>query len=200
MSKKILPAGSEVLMVVAHPDDETIWAGGLILNNPQASWTIVCLCRASDPDRAPKFAKVVKALGARGIILDLEDEGKLNLRASIKPIKKLVLEVVNKQSFDFVFTHGLNGEYGHERHISTHLAIKELVRSQKLKCGQLWCFDYKKLTKYKLAPKAGADYQIKLKAETFERKLSLMTKIYGFEAGGIDAGYCTNPESYKRLI
>ena len=38
----------EALVIVAHPDDETIWMGGTILKNKNWKWTILSLCRASD--------------------------------------------------------------------------------------------------------------------------------------------------------
>jgi LmbE family N-acetylglucosaminyl deacetylase len=49
-----------VAVIVAHPDDETLWAGGTILSHPSWQWFIVCLCRGSDKDRAPKFLKHYK--------------------------------------------------------------------------------------------------------------------------------------------
>lgn len=60
--------------IVAHPDDETLWAGGTILMHPAIKWTIISLCRKSDPDRAPKFFRVVKEYNAVGIMGGLDDE------------------------------------------------------------------------------------------------------------------------------
>ena len=49
-----------VALIVAHPDDETLWAGGTILSHPSWKWFIVCLCRKSDKKRATKFYKVLQ--------------------------------------------------------------------------------------------------------------------------------------------
>ena len=35
-------------VIVAHPCDETLWAGGTILSQPAWNWFIATLCRASD--------------------------------------------------------------------------------------------------------------------------------------------------------
>ena len=60
-------------ILVAHPDDETLWAGGFVLEHAEWDWFIGTLCRASDPDRAPKFARVLERLHARGAMLDMDD-------------------------------------------------------------------------------------------------------------------------------
>src|SRR5512134_878924 len=59
--------------IVAHPDDETLWAGGTMLMHPDSCWTVVTLTRKSDPDRAPKFYKALERFNARGVMGDLDD-------------------------------------------------------------------------------------------------------------------------------
>ena len=60
------------IVVVAHPDDGTLWCG-YILTHPEFLWRVVTLCRAWDPDRAPKFRKVLDRFGALGEMADLDD-------------------------------------------------------------------------------------------------------------------------------
>ena len=62
-----------VVLIVAHPDDETLWAGGTILSHPTWKFFVVCLCRESDEDRAPKFYKALKVLKSEGVMGDLDD-------------------------------------------------------------------------------------------------------------------------------
>ena len=62
-----------VALIVAHPDDEMLWAGGTILSHPSWKCFIVCLCRGSDTERAPRFYKALKVLKSEGIMSDLND-------------------------------------------------------------------------------------------------------------------------------
>src|SRR5674476_426209 len=62
-----------VAVIVAHPDDETLWAGGTMLSHPSWNWFIVCLSRKSDKERATKFYDALKIFKAEGIMGDLDD-------------------------------------------------------------------------------------------------------------------------------
>src|SRR5512141_423783 len=73
VERKTSPSPPTAALMVAHPDDETLWAGGFVLEHAEWDWFIGTLCRASDPDRAPKFARVLERLHAHGAMLDMED-------------------------------------------------------------------------------------------------------------------------------
>ncbi len=200
--KKKSEKQESALVVVAHPDDETIWMGGFILEHPEIDWTIFSVCRASDPDRAPKFLKAAKYFGAKGVIKDLEDEGKFGIKQSVVLVESLLKKYFSKDKFDYLFTHGANGEYGHERHIAVIKAVKKALTNKIIVAKLAYGFNYKKADrkKYgKLEPGKNSDLLLKLKPKTFTQKKKIMTKIYGFNPRGIDVGYCTNPESFKKI-
>lgn len=194
MKKLQLAPKTDALVIIAHPDDETIWLGGVLAKFPQVNWTILALCRASDRDRAPKFKKVCAHFDAHAIITDLEDEGKLNIQQSLIPIKKLLVGAIKNKKFDYLFTHGLNGEYGHERHIAVHLAVKQLLTKKFLRANETFFFNYKKTD---LSPKADSDFVLKLSKQELADKKKVMMDIYKFSANGIDVGYCTKIEGFK---
>ena len=78
MKRKL--AGLKALVIVAHPDDETIWLGGFISRHPGIKWTIFSLSRASDNDRLQKFLRVCRYFNAKPIIADVPDEGDISLK------------------------------------------------------------------------------------------------------------------------
>ncbi|PIT87107.1 MAG: PIG-L family deacetylase [Candidatus Magasanikbacteria bacterium CG10_big_fil_rev_8_21_14_0_10_40_10] len=186
---------ARALVIVAHPDDETIWMGGTILKHPEVKWTIFSLCRGDDTDRAPKFFRVCKYLKTEGLMTNLEDEGLLNIKQSVPLIKKMLLQNLTNKNYNYIFTHGTNGEYGHARHKAVHRSVVTLVSKKNLS-GLLLCFNYELTGEHKLKPKKNSHYIINLTPAEFDRKQSIMSDIYGFDKNGIDAGYCTTIEGF----
>lgn len=184
-------------MIVAHPDDETIWMGGTIFKNPQMDWIIFALCRAADPDRAPKFRRVCEHYGVRVIITDLEDEDIMNVRESIPKIRRIIKQKIGRQKFDYIFTHGLNGEYGHPRHIGAHQAVKNMIKKRKLYGSQFLNFAYKTDNREKVLNDKSAKFFIKLSRRELAGKRNIIKKLYGFSRHSFENLSCLPLETFK---
>ena len=187
------------LVVIAHPDDETIWLAGLILLSPKINWTVLCLSRSGDADRAPKFKQVAKKLNFKYYHEDLDDMEKFSFQKHVHLAKNLITKNIGTASFDFIITHGSNGEYGHRDHKSIHEAVCDLLIHSKLNIPTALFLHYKKPHKKipLLIPRSKADLIIKLPSKIFKTKIDIMSKIYGFDSNGIDASYCTRVEAFK---
>lgn len=198
MKELVLKSGKRALVLVAHPDDETIWMGGTILTNKQVEWTCFSLCRLSDNDRRPKFRRVCRFLNARSMMADFDDEGRVGLSESIGLIKSLVKKRLQGRAYDYIFTHGLNGDYGHERHIGLSKAVKALQAEGFFKGARVFYFSYKKNNRNRttMAPSLSAEIRKKLPEKIFLEKKRIVSEMYGYPYMGIDVGLCTREEAF----
>jgi LmbE family N-acetylglucosaminyl deacetylase len=199
MSKhNIFEDAKTALVVVAHPDDETLWSGGTILSHPEINWTILTLCRKSDPDRAPKFFKVAKQFGAKGFMADLDD-GPDQKPLKQTDIQKTILNALPEKSFDIILTHNLKGEYTrHLRHEETSQAVLSLWNDSKLKAKQLLLFAYEDGGgKYTPRPVENADIVIKLTKNVWQKKKDIIISSYGFGTDSFESNAVSQVEAFN---
>jgi LmbE family N-acetylglucosaminyl deacetylase len=102
------PAPKNVAVIVAHPDDETLWAGGTILSHPFWNCFIVSVCRGNDTERAPKFYNALKVLKSEGNMGDLDDGPDQN-PLDEDEVEQTILNLLPEKHYDLVFSHNPNG-------------------------------------------------------------------------------------------
>ena len=142
-----------ILAFFAHPDDETMLAGGTLILLAQSGATVHYLCATrgeggevgEPPLCTPDFLGIVRERemrcaveeigGASVSFLDYVDPkiGQDNeLYAYTDDLLTLtgqVRDAIRKTGADAVITHGSNGEYGHPAHRISHQAARRAVES-----------------------------------------------------------------------
>jgi hypothetical protein len=202
------------LVIVAHPDDETIWMGGLMIRHPRWDWHILSLCRGDDADRAPRFQKAAREYGALAAISDLDDSPELKpLSPDLCEIKDRIKTHIGEvpdgrpdvcemrlavcDRFDLIFTHGVRGEYTrHLRHEQVHRAVCEMWAAGDLK-GELIFFAYEDgRGAYTPRPASEARIRLQLTAEEYVRKTHVLKDIYGHGRGSFEAACAGMVEAF----
>jgi len=114
----------KALLVVAHPDDETIFAGGLILKYQDTQWIIICCTTENDTRRENEFISACK-------FFEEKSHNKiqpipLNLSLNQQHSKEQLIDKLKlyaKDDFDIVLTHNRQGEYGKDHHKMVHHCV-----------------------------------------------------------------------------
>lgn len=152
-------------MAVAHPDDETIFFAGLVLQSPK-DFHIICATDGNadgrGKERKEEFQKACLSLGADSFeMLDFPDvyERRLDVVQLAKRLKA-------SGNYEQVFTHNPLGEYGHPHHQDVCKAVYDAFEEEKIFTTAYNCFASKK---------------VELSADEFKIKARALVRIYGKE-------------------
>ena len=199
-AKLNIKSGSHAVIIVAHPDDETLWTGGVVLMHPEVRWTILTVCRKSDPDRAPRFAKACEIYGARGIMADLDD-GSEQVPLPAQMVEDTLGQLMPSDRFDLVLTHGRQGEYTrHVRHEEVSRAVMALHRNGSLRAPQILHFAYDDSGgRYLPQPDSQAEIYIHLDDKIWQKKYEVITDIYKFAPDSWEARTTPKQEAFWRF-
>jgi LmbE family N-acetylglucosaminyl deacetylase len=189
-----------VAVIVAHPDDETLWASGTILSNPSWKCFIVSLCRGSDKDRVPKFRKALLMLNSEGIMGGLDD-GPEQKPLDEREVERAILDLLPPKHFDLIISHSPAGEYTkHLRHEETSKSVIKLWDVGKIAADELWIFAYEDGNKeYYPKPVENATVYSILTEQIWLKKYSIITETYGFEKNSWEAQTTPHAEAFWRF-
>lgn len=196
--RRLFPSGLNASVVVAHPDDETLWCGGWILLHRSWHWRICTLCRATDEDRAPKFTRLLGYLDAQGNMADLDD-GPDQAPLAREQVEAAVLDVLGSApETDVLLTHGPHGEYTrHRRHEECHRAVMRLWRRGRIRTKEVWCFAYEDGGGSHLPQvREDADRRLLLPEEVWQEKYRIIRDIYGFDIDSWEARAVPREEAF----
>lgn len=184
-------------LIVAHPDDETLWAGGTILNHPSWKCFIACLCRGNDSERSEKFFNAIKIYKAEGIMGDLDD-GPDQKPLDDSEVEKAILDLLPPVHFDLLISHNPKGEYTrHLRHEESGKAVIRLRDNDKISADVLWTFAYEDGNRqYYPRPVPHASVHRVLSNRIWSKKYKIITETYGFDADSFEAETTPRAESF----
>jgi LmbE family N-acetylglucosaminyl deacetylase len=111
------------LLVVAHPDDETLFFSAAVLQQRELPWTVICVTDGNadgqGSHRALQFKQACKKLKvSKSLHWDFPDiyEKRLDSQRLMEKLQALPKPTE-------VYTHGATGEYGHPHHQDVSFAV-----------------------------------------------------------------------------
>jgi LmbE family N-acetylglucosaminyl deacetylase len=155
-----------ILCVTAHPDDETVFAGGTLALLASLGLDVKVLCctrgeggEAGEPPlcardklgavREAELRCAVRALGCSSVDFltfrdpDVSPDGSLHpFAGSPEEAIPAMAEFFRAQKPDVLITHGSSGEYGHPAHLLTHQAALQAARDAGVSAVFTFSADY----------------------------------------------------------
>jgi len=139
--------GSQILLVIAHPDDESMFFLPFIYSclNKSKKVSLLCLSKGIEPGltRYQELMNASRIIGitntaVHGINCFVRDEDifhdGMNQNWPADVIAKTVNEYQEKWKIDTIVTFDQYGVSGHPNHIQTHFGVLKYAKSKRRKC------------------------------------------------------------------
>jgi LmbE family N-acetylglucosaminyl deacetylase len=179
-------AGGHAVVLVAHPDDESIFFHGTIERSVAAGVEVSVLCAtghfddaATDAVRLGEFQESCRSLRVRGRTLGLRD--RRGARLVMSTLRRRLQAMAGDLTGAVIYTHSPWGDYGHRHHVDVSVVAHEIFGRQ-VRC---------------LAGPLPRVEQAILSDEEFARKVAHTRRIYGSQA--FAHTWCTRVEAFAAL-
>lgn len=123
MSVNAIDTTAQKVMIVAHPDDETLWGSSALYHD---KYLVVCITCGERKDRVKEFEKVMLLTNDDYIMLgypDLVKGKKSDWSKEWDAINRDIQTILNAKNWDVIVTHNPDGEYGHIHHKMTNKIV-----------------------------------------------------------------------------
>lgn len=144
-------------MIVAHPDDETLFGGGELIRHAN-EYKVVVLDYGNHMVRHREFIKAMETIGIQKWEHWDGEPYKSSAAYNESILIPLIERVLSERNWTKVVTHNQGGEYGHYRHVSTHNLMARLCSDK------LWVFDM--------------NVKTRLEKNVREKKYQILTECY----------------------
>lgn len=167
---------AEKIMIVAHPDDESIFGGNALLHD---KYLVVCVTCGVVDARVKEFRNVMSKYQDDFIMLsypDLVNNKKADWDKEYSSIDKEIKKILELKDWELVITHNPEGEYGHIHHKMINRMVT--AHSDKDKLHYFGKFYWGEIP--------NKDTLYKLTDEEYKYKKDVIFPIYKTQKGAIE--------------
>ena len=190
-------AATRALVIVAHPEDEILWVGGMIMMHPNWNWRIVSVCQDVNRTQRNRFLASLQQLGSSGFIVNMSSDSKSDVFGK-STMQNAFRSAMENTSYDVLITHSPSGESRQQvENGYVGEAALSLWQQKELKIGEMWMFAYANGDESSL-PSAieTADIVVRLASDMWNRKCDLLRQVYHFTTDSLQVRTAPATEAF----